>query len=137
VIVFWLFLRITKTGIAMRSVIQNREVAMLVGIKIRNIYLITVGLGSALAGLAGIFLGSIYYVYPGSGFLPFTKAFIIMIFGGFGNIKGSIYAAYIVAGIELIASTFLGMFYSLPLLFGVLMFILVVKPTGLAGIKEE
>lgn len=134
-----LFLTRTKTGLAIRAIVQNRESAKLVGIKIRNMYVITVAMGIALAGLVGVLTGSIFFVSPGpagTGFVTFLKGVAVVILGGFGNFKGTIYAAYVIAATELIAIQIFGVVADTPALFVAIMVILVIRPRGLTGVKE-
>src|SRR3954447_9121140 len=80
----------TKLGAAMRATFQDPMAARLVGIRTHNIYGATFALGSVVAGLAGMLLGSIYVAQPTIGGLVSLKAFVVVILGGMGSFAGAI-----------------------------------------------
>ena len=90
-IALWLFLKKTRIGMEMRATSQNRKGAMLVGINVERIDIISFGLGCALAAAAGtlwVVSGQVFNPYMGS--IPAVKAFAIIILGGLGSIPGAI-----------------------------------------------
>lgn len=129
-VVFSIFLKKSRLGLAMRAVAQNLLEAKAVGINTDRIYLLTVGLGSALAGIAGIFLGSLYYLWPTFGDIPLIKAFIIIVFGGLGNIRGTMYASFILGIVESLAALFFGSGLALPVMFLFMLLVLIFRPSG-------
>jgi branched-chain amino acid transport system permease protein len=133
----WLFLKNTRTGMAMRSIAIDRDASSLVGINVSKIYALTVGVGAATAALAGILLSSIYFLNPSAGLTPLLMAFIVVVFGGIGSIKGSIYAAYIIGIIDSFITLVLGLWWSLPILFVIMIITLIIRPRGLMGLMEE
>lgn len=132
-VAFSLFLKKTRYGMAMRAVAQNLLEAKVVGINIDRIYLLTIGLGSALAGIAGIFLGSLYYLWPTFGDIPLIKGFVIIVFGGLGNIRGTMYASFILGIVESTVALFMGSGWALPVMFMFMLFVLMFKPAGVFG----
>jgi branched-chain amino acid transport system permease protein len=86
-----------------------------------------------MAGVGGVLLAPIYYLWPGVGGIPLLKAFIIVVFGGLGSIRGTVLASFILGFVESFTGFFLGMGWALPAMFVFMMLILVVKPTGLLG----
>lgn len=135
-ILFYLFLKKAKIGMAIRAVAQNLDFSLLVGINVKNIYMITFGISSALACIAGVFLGSIRFIDPAMGQGLLLKAFIIVILGGVGSIRGTLLAAYMVGMIESFANNYLGLYWTPVLLFSILIFTLIFKPMGILGGKE-
>ena len=135
-IVMGFLLKKTKLGLAMRAVAQDEDAARLMGIKVSNIYLITVALASALAGIAGIFIGARELMTPTLGNWPLLKAFIIVVFGGLGSVKGTILASFIVAQVEVFTALYLGIYWIGPTLFIFMMVGLILKPEGLCGKKR-
>lgn len=131
----WLFLKYSKYGIAMRAVSMDRYDARLMGIKLNRIYLLTVGVGCTLAGISGVFLGSIYYVYPYMGDVPLVLAFIIIVFGGLGSVKGTIVASFILGIVQNLSGYFLGLGWAMPILFLFMMLTILLRPSGLLGEK--
>jgi len=134
-IAFWIFIKKTTYGMAMRAVAQDKEAAEIMGINVNRVYLLTIGLGSALAGITGALLGSIYFLYYLIGDIPLIKGFIIITFGGLGSIKGTIFASFVLGILEALAAMVLGLGWALPFLFVFMMVTLIVKPTGLFGRK--
>ncbi len=130
-----IFLKKTKTGKAMRAISQNRDAAQIVGIDTNKIYMITFAIGSGLAGLAGAIVGPIYVIYPTMGALLSLKAFACVIMGGFGNVKGAIYSAYILGIIGSLGASFVSQTYKDIIIFGVLICVLLVRPHGIFGKK--
>jgi branched-chain amino acid transport system permease protein len=132
-----LFLSKTRYGLGITAVAQQLDAARLMGIPVHRVYNLTMGVSSALAGVAGVLLGSVFFVSPNSGDLPLLKALIVAIFGGLGSVRGTIAAAYIIGLLEALISLYLGVKWSLPLLFVVIMVVLLIRPTGLYGKPEE
>jgi len=132
-IIFWVFLKKNRYGIAMRAVAQDMEAARIVGIDLDRIYLLTLGLGALMAGAAGLMMGPVFYLWPTLGDIPELKSFIIVVFGGLGSIRGTILASFILGLVEAFAGYFLGMGWSLPAMFLFMMTILIIKPSGLMG----
>jgi branched-chain amino acid transport system permease protein len=133
---FWIFLKKTKIGAAIRSVEQNKEAASLMGIDVKWIYSLTFGISTLMAALAGIMFGSAYTMTPTMGMSPLIKAFIIVVLGGLGSIQGTILAAYVVALIEALSAFFIGLFWTPIVLFSLMIIILIIRPTGLLGEAE-
>lgn len=132
-----LFLSRTRYGLGISAVAQQLDAARLMGIPVQRIYNLTMGVSSALAAVAGVLLASVFFVSPNAGDQPLLKALIVAIFGGLGSIRGTILAAYIIGLLEALISTYLGVKWSLPLLFVVIMLVMLVRPTGLLGKPEE
>jgi len=130
----------TRVGKAMRAVSQDADAARLMGINVDNTISFTFALGSALAGAAGVLVG-VYYnsIDPLMGLMPGLKAFVAAVFGGIGLIPGALIGGYFLGLVETSVS---GLGYSLfkdAVVFGILIAILIVKPTGLLGknVKEK
>ncbi len=132
-----LFLSKTRYGLGISAVAQQLDAARLMGIPVNRVYNLTMGVSSALAGIAGVLLASVFFVSPNSGDLPLLKALIVAIFGGLGSVRGTIAAAYIIGLLEALISLYLGVKWSLPLLFVVIIVVLLIRPTGLYGKPEE
>ncbi len=133
---YW-FLKHSKTGKAIRATSLDREAASLMGIKQSKIYNIAFGLGSACCGMAACVLIPFYYVYPTVG-VPFDiKAFIIVVLGGLGSIPGAILGGIIIGIIENVGAQFMAATWTELLLYGVFLFVLLVKPSGLFGLRQD
>ena len=133
---YW-FLKHSKMGKAIRATSLDREAASLMGIKQSKIYNIAFGMGCACCGVAACVLIPFYYVYPTVG-VPFDiKAFIIVVLGGLGSIPGAIVGGIIVGIIENVGAQFMASTWTELLLYGVFLFVLLVKPSGLFGMKQD
>ncbi len=131
------FLARTRWGMAIRAVAQDLDAARLMGVPVGRLYPLTMGLASALAGVAGVFLGGLYFAYPQAGDLPLLEALIVVIFGGLGSLPGTVYAAYAIGLIQATAEVLVGTTWSLPILYGVILLVLIARPQGLAGRPSE
>ncbi len=93
----YLYMKKFYIGKALRAVSQDPEAAQLMGINKRNMYLISCGIGSGLAGVAGSLFCTIYAVYPEMGFSFTVLAFCIVVMGGLGSFKGTLIASFVLA----------------------------------------
>jgi branched-chain amino acid transport system permease protein len=134
-ILLTLLLKYTKIGLAIRGVEQNRDLALLTGVNVSRIYSITFGISAGLAAAAGIMLGSTRIISPTMGSTPLIKGFIVVILGGLGSMGGTMIGAFVIGMIEAISTSFLGLYWTPAVLFGVMILTLIVKPTGLFGEK--
>ena len=127
------FLRRTPQGRAMRAVAQNREAAQFMGLDVPRLYALAFGLSAALAGLAGVFIGSIRFMTPTMGSDPLLKALIVVIFGGIARFTSPIYAAFIVGMVEAFSTYYVGLYWTPAVLFALMIAVLIAKPEGLFG----
>jgi branched-chain amino acid transport system permease protein len=124
----------TKLGKAMRAVSFDTDAAMLMGINVNTVISFTFGVGSALAGAAGVLVG-VYYnsIDPLMGIMPGLKAFIAAVLGGIGVIPGAMAGGVILGVIEALVSGFISSTFRDAAAFGILIIILLLKPSGLLG----
>ena len=131
-----LFINKTRMGKAMRAVSEDKEAAELMGISVNRTISVTFAIGSALAGVAAIFSGAAYtYIRPTTGAMPGIKAFTAAVFGGIGSIPGAMLGGILLGVIEQLSKTYISTLWADAIVFGVLVVVLVVKPTGLLGKK--
>ena len=131
-----LFINKTRMGTAMRAVSEDKEAAELMGISVNRTITVTFAIGSALAGVAAIFYGAAYtYIRPTTGAMPGIKAFTAAVFGGIGSIPGAMLGGILLGVIEQLSKTYISTLWADAIVFGVLVVVLVVKPTGLLGKK--
>ena len=131
-----LFINKTRMGKAMRAVSEDKEAAELMGISVNRTITVTFAIGSALAGVAAIFYGAAYtYLRPTTGAMPGIKAFTAAVFGGIGSIPGAMLGGILLGVIEQLSKTYISTLWADAIVFGVLVVVLVVKPTGLLGKK--
>ena len=131
-----LFINKTRLGKAMRAVSEDKGAAELMGISVNRTISITFAIGSALAAVASIFYGATYvYIMPTTGSMPGIKAFTAAVFGGIGSIPGAMLGGILLGIIEQMSKTYISSLWADAIVFGVLVIVLVVKPTGLLGKK--
>jgi branched-chain amino acid transport system permease protein len=131
--VFYLFMRYTKAGLAMRAVVQDEEIASIHGVRPKRIHPLAFGLGAMLAGFAGALMAPIYTVYPYVGGQPMLKAFIVVILGGLGSIPGAVLGGIVLGLTESVFATLINTTVATMVSFAIVVLILLVKPTGLLG----
>lgn len=124
----------TKIGKAMRAVSYDRSAALLMGINVNKIISFTFAIGSSLAAAAGILFASAYpQVEPYMGIMPGLKAFVAAVLGGIGSIPGAMIGGFIMGVAETLTKGFISSQLADAIAFGILIIILVVKPTGILG----
>ncbi|MBR0130660.1 MAG: branched-chain amino acid ABC transporter permease [Firmicutes bacterium] len=129
-----LFINKTKIGKAMRAVSEDKGAAELMGISTDRTITVTFAIGSALAAIASAFYGATYvYILPTTGSMPGIKAFTAAVFGGIGSIPGAMLGGIVLGLIEQFAKQYISTLWSNAIVFGVLIIVLLVKPTGLMG----
>ncbi len=127
----------TKIGMAMRALAFNPEAAALMGINTDVVISFTFGLGSALAAAAGILFAVNYpAIDPLMGILPGLKAFVAAVLGGIGNLPGAALGGLIIGVTETLVAGYISSTYRDAIAFGILILILLIKPSGLLGKKE-
>lgn len=130
-------LRLTPMGLAIRAVIQQPEAAALAGINIERIHLVSFCLGFAAAALAGSIISMIEPISPFMGF-PFTiAAFVVIILGGLGNLTGSLAGGLLLGAIETYGVALTSPSFRSILVYGVFIAVLLWRPQGLFGGREE
>lgn len=133
---FWLFVRFTHIGLALRTVAQDREMAEAQGIDTRFVYRITFFLASALAALGGELFAQIYALSPYMGQVPLAKAFIIVIIGGLGSVPGAALGGVLLGMSESFLGTYYGASVTQFASFGAIILLLLLRPWGLLGRPE-
>ena len=129
-----LFTGKTRTGKAMRAVSEDRDAAQLMGINVNQTISTTFAIGSALAAVAGVLLCStVPTLQPTTGSMPGIRAFTAAVFGGIGSIPGAMLGGILLGIIETMSKAYLANQFSDAIVFGVLILVLLVKPTGLLG----
>jgi branched-chain amino acid transport system permease protein len=132
--VLYLFVQKTKIGTAIRAAAIDQGAARLMGIDVNRVILLVFLIGPALGGSAGLLVG-LYYgqVSFTMGWLYGMKAFTAAILGGIGNIPGAMVGGLLLGVIEALGAAYLSLAWKDALSFLVLIFILIVRPTGLLG----
>jgi branched-chain amino acid transport system permease protein len=142
----YLFINRTRTGRAMRAVSEDKDVAAMMGIDVNRIIVTTFAIGGLLAGAAGILYTLIFnQVLFFMGFLPGIKAFTAAVLGGIGNVIGAALGGLILGIVEQLGPNLFLSGYGIPspnqlkdvIAFTVLVLVLIFRPSGLLGRKEN
>lgn len=134
-IVLTMFMK-TKPGQAMLAVSEDKGAAQLMGVNVNKTISLTFAIGSGLAAIAGVLLCSAYpSLTPYTGSMPGIKAFVAAVFGGIGSIPGALLGGVILGVIEILSKAYISSQLSDAIVFGVLIVVLLVKPTGILGKK--
>ena len=131
------FLQKTRMGRAIRATSLDRDAASLQGINQYKIYNVAFGIGTAVAGIAGVTLVPFYNIFPTVGVLFDIKGFIIVVLGGLGSIGGALLGGMIVGVIESVGPQFMTATWTEAIVYGLFLVVLFVKPSGLFGVKYD
>lgn len=136
IVLLELLINKSKMGLGIRTVASNPYTASLMGINIDSYFALVFMLAGMLAGSAGVLLGLKYSVYPTMGNLS-IKAFIASVLGGLGSVRGAIIGALIIGIMETMVSGYFNSALRDLFTFGLLILILLIKPSGLMGVSVE
>ncbi|HVP67144.1 MAG TPA: branched-chain amino acid ABC transporter permease [Anaeromyxobacteraceae bacterium] len=133
----WAFLNRTNLGRAIRATSQNREAAVLMGIDVERVAVVTFGLGTALAGAAGVLLAPSLYLYPTVGELLVVKSFVIVVLGGLGSVPGAIAGGLLLGVVESLGAVYVSATYKDGLGYVLFLLVLLYRPAGLFGVGKS
>jgi len=129
----YLFLHSTFTGLAIRAVAQDMEVAKLMGVNPGLIYYITLMTGGALTGVVAAFFVPIYTVHPHFGSSFTIMAFIIVVLGGMGNLLGGFISAFIIGIVTSVAAVLTTTEVADIVVLVIFIMVMLVRPQGILG----
>ena len=140
-----LFVTYTKQGKAMRAVSEDKEASILMGINVNSTITLTFAIGSGLAAVASLMYCVSYpQVSPMMGAMLGLKAFVAAVLGGIGSIPGAMVGGLVIGVVESLTKAYIGTItggvitsaFSDAIVFGILIIVLLVKPSGLMGEPE-
>jgi urea transport system permease protein len=131
----WGLMRLTPLGLNIRAVTQNRTMAGCIGIAVRRVDMLAFGLGSGLAGLAGLALAPIYSVNPQMGQNFIIDSFMVVVLGGVGTIAGTIVAALGIGQINVLIEPLWGAVAAKVIVLLMIIGFLQWRPEGLFAVK--
>jgi len=121
----------TRLGAMVRAAAYDRHMAASLGVPVQHVYAGAFAFGVALAGLAGVLLAPIYTVFPTMGRDFILMAFTVVIVGGMGSIAGVVVAGLLLSQVQAIVSLYISPVWSEPIVFGIMVAMLMVRPQGL------
>ena len=133
----WALLMRTDLGRAIRATSQDAGAAVLMGIDVEKVAVITFGLGTALAAAAGVLLAPSLYLYPTVGELLVVKCFVIVVLGGLGSVPGAIAGGVLLGVVESLGAVYVSSTYKDGIGFVLLLAVLLYRPAGLFGVGRS
>ena len=134
----YMFIQRTRAGLAIRAVADNRDTAALMGINVDRTITMTFAAGAALAGAAGVAYGmAIPRISSGLGFIPGIKAFTAAVLGGIGSVPGAVAGGYFLGISEAVSTKLFGAQYKDVVAFVLLVLVLIFRPWGFFGKRED
>ncbi len=130
-------LQATYLGKAIRATVQDGEAAMLMGIPVPRIFLITFAGGSALVGLAACMMMPLFSVFPTVGLNFVLIAFVVVVLGGMGSIEGALIGGICIGVVQSISSYYVAPAYGQMFFFILFLLVMTFRPAGLLGRKGE
>ena len=129
------FLKWNRFGTALRATSQDRNAAMVVGIPVERMDMASFALGTALAALGGALVGPLFLVFPQMGDAPMVKGLAGILLGGMGSVPGAVIGGLLIGVTESVSTLFLPTDYRDSIAFAVMVLILLVRPSGLFGVR--
>jgi branched-chain amino acid transport system permease protein len=136
-VALWFFLARTDTGKSIRATAQDIDAALLMGVNVRTMRVVTFGIGCALVGAAGCLFLPIYYLFPALGGQFTLIAFVITILGGLGSTVGAIIGGVILGVFESMTATYIGMGWAPVGRFLIFIAALIFLPGGVASLLRK
>lgn len=129
------FLKYTYIGRAIRATAQERRAAMLMGIDIQKIYILTFGIGIGLVGIASALLTPIYSIFPSIGSHFVLVAYVAVVLGGLGSVPGAIIGSLIIGITETFSGFFIAPGWRQAIYYAVFILVLIFRPQGIFAQK--
>ena len=133
----WLFTHYTKAGLSLRAIAQDEQAAMMLGIDSDRAAVISLSIGSALAGLAAVLILPLGNVTTEAGYRVLIYALAVCIIGGLGSWAGTILASFVLGFAIIISTVLFGALWESVVLVGAIILILIFRPSGLLGKQKE
>jgi branched-chain amino acid transport system permease protein len=137
VLLLWLFTHYTKTGLSLRAIAQDERAAMMLGVHSDRTAMISLAIGSALAGLAAVTILPLGNIAAEAGYRVLIYALAVCIIGGLGSWGGAILASFVLGFAMKISTALFGALWESVVLVGTIILILLLRPSGLLGKQKE
>ena len=129
----YLLLYRTSLGAMVRAAAYDKNMAASLGVPVERVYSASFAFGVALAGLSGILLSPVFSVFPTMGHDFLVLAFTVVIVGGMGSIRGAVLAGLLLTQVQAVSSLFISPVWTDPIVFGIMVLVLMLRPQGLFG----
>ncbi len=133
--VTWLLMYRTDIGIQVRAIMRNPRMASACGIDVRRVNALTFAYGSGLAGVAGVMMSGFKTVFPDMGTSMVVDGFMVVVVGGVGSLVGSVLSAGLLGQVNGGVAAVTNDILARAVVFGLVILIIIVKPTGLFSYK--
>lgn len=137
VALLWLFTHFTKMGLSLRAIAQDERAAMMLGINSDRTAMISMSIGSALAGLAAVIILPLGNIAAEAGYRVLIYALAVCIIGGLGSWGGAVLASFVIGFAMKISTALFGALWESVVLVGTIILILLLRPSGLLGKQKE
>jgi branched-chain amino acid transport system permease protein len=133
----WLFVNKSKLGLALKGMAQDERAALTLGIDSDRMAVVAMGLGSALAGAAGLILLPLGNIVVEAGYNVLVMAVAVCIVGGLGSWTGAVLAAFLIGFAQILTEAYFGAHYQIVVALCAIIFTLILRPSGLFGRQKE
>ncbi len=136
-VALWIFTHHTKIGLSLRAIAQDEQAAMMLGVNSDRMAMMSMAIGSALAGLAAVIILPLGNITAEAGYHVLVYALAVCIIGGLGSWTGTVLASFLVGFAMIISTHFFGAVWESVVLVGTIILVLLIKPSGLMGKQKE
>ena len=137
VALLWVFTHYTKIGLALRAIAQHERAAIMLGIDSDLTAIVSLALGSALAGLAAVAILPLGLINVETGYSVLVYAIAVCIIGGLGSWPGAVMGAFVLGFAQILTVRFIGAQWQMVVIFVAIIVVLLVRPSGLFGKQKE
>ncbi len=127
------FIKFSYIGKSIRATVQDRDAAMLMGINVPRLFLLTFAGGSALVGLAGCLMLPLYSTFPTVGLNFVLRAYVVVVLGGMGSMEGAFLGGICIGLVQSLSGYYIAPAYGQLFYFLVFLLVMIFRPNGLFG----
>jgi branched-chain amino acid transport system permease protein len=131
-----IFIKRSYTGKAIRATVQDRDAAMLMGINVPRLFLLTFAAGSALVGVAGCIMLPLYSTFPTVGLNFVLIAYVVVVLGGMGSMEGAFLGGICIGIVQSLSGYYVAPAYGQMFYFIVFLLVMILRPNGLLGQRD-
>lgn len=132
-VILMVVLKRTYIGKAIRATVQDRDAAMLMGINVPRLFLLTFAAGSALVGVAGCIMLPLYSTFPTVGLNFILIAYVVVVLGGMGSMEGAFLGGICIGIVQSLSGYYVAPAYGQLFYFVVFLLVMILRPNGLLG----